>query len=261
MSVFAPATRVASRKLGPTRGSASPCSSSARAACETSTFAITCGRWLTVASSRSCVSASIAIGRAPDRDDEAMQPFVQEPGGALARRQVPGRALEQVRARVLDTGGLRAGDRVAADEALVGDRLDDPPLRRADVGDDAVVRGSRERALDELGQRADRPAGEADLGALERLLRCPWCRDRSRRARARGRAAPAAAEADDVRVVEPLLGGKPDRASDQPDSEDGDAHARPARRLSARARLGALARRPRAGPARAPSSPTPCSRR
>ena len=39
---------------------------------------------------------------------------------AAGRRQVPGRAVEQVLAGVLDAGGLGAGERVAADEALVG---------------------------------------------------------------------------------------------------------------------------------------------
>src|ERR671910_2465830 len=63
--VFAPATRVMSRKLGPTWRSASPCSERRAAAWEASTFASTCGRWLKTATSRSCVSASTATGRAP----------------------------------------------------------------------------------------------------------------------------------------------------------------------------------------------------
>src|SRR5215207_679517 len=65
IAVFAPATRVMSRKLGPTWRSASPCSSSRSAACEASTLASTCGRWLKTATSRSWVSASTATGRAP----------------------------------------------------------------------------------------------------------------------------------------------------------------------------------------------------
>src|SRR5215210_7157192 len=65
IAVLAPATRVMSRKLGPTCRSASPCSSRRPAACEASTFASTCGRWLKTATSRSCVSASTATGRAP----------------------------------------------------------------------------------------------------------------------------------------------------------------------------------------------------
>src|SRR5215207_9399211 len=65
MAVLAPATRVMSRKLGPTWRSASPCSDNRAAACEASTLASTCGRWLNTATSRSCVAASTATGRAP----------------------------------------------------------------------------------------------------------------------------------------------------------------------------------------------------
>src|SRR5918994_822669 len=65
IAVFAPATRVMSRKLGPTWRSASPCSVRRAAAWEASTFASTCGRWLKTATSRSCVSASTVTGRAP----------------------------------------------------------------------------------------------------------------------------------------------------------------------------------------------------
>ncbi len=49
----------------PTSGSRSDSSESAAAASATSTFASTCGRWLTVAITRSWVAASIACGRAP----------------------------------------------------------------------------------------------------------------------------------------------------------------------------------------------------
>src|SRR6267143_169772 len=108
-SELAPATRVASRKLGPTRGSGSP-SASARAACETSTLASTCGRWLTAASSRSCVAASIATGRAP----------------------------EEVRARVLHPAGLGPGHGVAAHETLVVDGLHERALGGAHVAHNAV---------------------------------------------------------------------------------------------------------------------------
>src|SRR3954453_11846904 len=62
---LAPATRVVSRKLGPTSGMRSASSASADAASWTRAFAKTCGRWLTVAITRSCVAASSARGRAP----------------------------------------------------------------------------------------------------------------------------------------------------------------------------------------------------
>ena len=60
MPVLAPATRVASRKLGPIRGS-----SLWDVAWATSTLASTCGRWLTTARRLSWVVASMATGRAP----------------------------------------------------------------------------------------------------------------------------------------------------------------------------------------------------
>ena len=55
-----------------------------------------------------------------EAQEEAVQAFVQDTARPRAGREVPGGALEQVGARVLDAGGLRARDRVAADEALVG---------------------------------------------------------------------------------------------------------------------------------------------
>ena len=61
---LAPATRVASRKLGPVAGTSSP-SASRRAAWPTSTLAKTCGRCETLAITRSWTAASIAAGCAP----------------------------------------------------------------------------------------------------------------------------------------------------------------------------------------------------
>ena len=60
-----PATRVMSRKLGPTSGRRSVSLVSEWAASEASALASTCGTWLTVAISRSWPSGSIACGRAP----------------------------------------------------------------------------------------------------------------------------------------------------------------------------------------------------
>src|ERR687892_280595 len=60
IAVLAPATRVMSRKLGPT-WSVSPWA----AAWEARTFARTCGRWLKTATARSCAAGSTATGRAP----------------------------------------------------------------------------------------------------------------------------------------------------------------------------------------------------
>ena len=67
------------------------------------------------------MSASIAVGRAPKLPSSAVQALVQHARGAAAGgREIPGGAVEQVRAGVLDAGGLGARERMPADEALVG---------------------------------------------------------------------------------------------------------------------------------------------
>ena len=65
IALLAPATRVASRKLGPTAGSRSEPSPSRLLAWPTSALASTWGRCDTHAIKRSWVSASIAVGWAP----------------------------------------------------------------------------------------------------------------------------------------------------------------------------------------------------
>ena len=168
IAVFAPATRVASRKLGPTAGRRSRvlarrappppgrrAGSRARAAGARRD-----------AIRRSCVSASIAVGLRAEAREQAVQPLVEHAGGAAARGgQVPDGAVEQVGARVRDARGLGAGEGVSADEALVlaaGRR--DGALGRAGIGDDgplapparAPLRRSP-RALPPARQRTPRP--------------------------------------------------------------------------------------------------------
>ena len=202
------------------RGSRSP--SSAPAAWATSTLASTCGRCETAAIRRSCVSASIAAGRAPSVGEQPVQALVEHALGARGRRQVPGRAVEQVGPRVLDPGRLGARERVPADEARVVDRRDQLALGRADVGDHAV-------------RRARRPAPRATAPAARRPAR--------RRTRPRRRRAPRPSDAHAVPIAprssaasehpgrrveaahlgaEPLARGEPDRPADQPDAEDRD---------------------------------------
>ena len=100
----------------PTSGRRSDSSETRAAASLTSALASTCGRWLTVAITRSWVSGSIACGRAPRSATVLLEAVVVDPARALGRRQVPARALEQVGAGVLDPGGLGAGERMSADE-------------------------------------------------------------------------------------------------------------------------------------------------
>ena len=140
---FAPATRVASRKLGPVAGRPCDSSSSSRAAWPTSTFASTCGRWLIVAIRRSWASAAIAAGRAPSADISRYSRSYSRPleRSVGVRYQV---APSNSSARACSTPSrLRAGQRMAADEPLVRRRarLRPPrrPLHGADVADDAVA--------------------------------------------------------------------------------------------------------------------------
>jgi hypothetical protein len=105
-----------------------------------------------------------------ERDDEVMEPLVQESRGSLQRREVPDRALEEVRARVLNARRLRPGHRMSADEALVVDGFDEALLGRPDVGHEAVLRRRSERSRHLVRERADRRAREAGGGALERPL-------------------------------------------------------------------------------------------
>ena len=152
--------RVAEARCRPRAGARTP-PPSAAAASPTSTLASTCGRWLTVAISRSWVSASIACGRAPRSATDALEAVVVDAARALGRRQVPARALEQVGARVLDPRGLGAGERVAADEPLRRRRPGAPAIElalgRADVGDDRVS-AARRRAPRRPAPAARRPA-------------------------------------------------------------------------------------------------------
>ena len=258
---FAPATRVVSRKLRPTSGRRSPSSEIATSAWETITFAITWGRWLTVAIRRSWSSASIACGRAPDLRDRALEAVVVDAPGLLARREVPARALEELRPGVLDPGRLGAGDRMPADEApggrVRGEALDEIPLGRADVGDDRVVAARLERLA-----RRDR----ADGRRAPRRRRCR----RPRRPRRPSRR-------PTVRAPSSSAGSQPRRASGRTrrPQRRGAAgrQARPSRRSGPRRRrrpswarpyLGVRGARARLRPARRgrrKSSPSPCRRR
>ena len=134
---LAPATRVASRKLGPVAGTSAP-SPSARAACADE-YVREDVRQVRDARHDAVVHRRVdRRGLRADPDQRTVQALVERAGGGQTRREVPGRALEQVGARVLDAGGLGAGQRVPADEARIGASGDDRALGRADVADRAV---------------------------------------------------------------------------------------------------------------------------
>src|SRR4051812_2831685 len=102
-----------------------------------------------------------------EAEEQAVQALVEHAARASARRQVPGGALEQVGARVLDAGGLGARDRMTAHEALVPHVRGYRALRRAHVRDDGLGAGARERLVDDGGQGADGRAGEDGVRAAD----------------------------------------------------------------------------------------------
>ena len=209
-----PATRVVSRKLGPTSGSRSESRVSSAAASVTRALATHVRE---VADRRH----QPVVGRGVDRlragaeaGDGALQAVVEEAAGALCRGQVPARALEEVLAGVLDPGGLGPGQRVAADEALVvAERRDQLALGRADVGDDGLRAARRQR------RRAPAPA--APRPGRRRRRRRPRRRPR-RASRRRGRAR---------------------RAPPPAPASPGCARSRPPRRRAAAARRARSSRR------------------
>ena len=148
-----------------------------------------------------------------------MEALVEHSARARARSQVPRGALEEVRAGVLDAGGLRARDRMAADEALVLDMGGNAALRGADVGDDRLGAGTGQRLVHKGGKRPDGSAGEDRIRARHGL------------GGGSGRAVDrpsieggpenlaVSVEARDLSATAP--GGEANRPTDQADAEDG----------------------------------------
>ena len=185
IAVFAPATRVMSRKLGPTWRSASPCVGQPRGGLRGEHV----GQHVRqVAEHGHEPVVGLGVHRHRLRahvHHEAVQALVQEAAGLLVRREVPDGALEQVGARVLHAGGLGAGDRVAAHEArVVGVRLTQVLLGRAHVRDERVV--ARRRRAPPRTSSGSAPTGaqaKHSCGALDRVLDRASRRGRSRPAR------------------------------------------------------------------------------
>ena len=79
-------------------------------------------------------------GPRPERRDEAVHEPVALGLGRRERRQEPGRAFEELRARMLGSARLRAADRMAADEPAGAEGGGaDSNLGRADVRDRATL--------------------------------------------------------------------------------------------------------------------------
>ena len=162
--------------------------SSVRAAWETSTFASTCGRCETVASIVSWVSV--------DRGRTGAEPGA---GGAAARtgsrrgrgrRQVPGGAVEQVRARMPDAEVSAPASGWPPTNRAALDRGDDRALGRADVGDHAILRRGGERGRGRL-REGPRP-GTATNTASASLTASATSSAGARRSRRARRAASSA---------------------------------------------------------------------
>ncbi len=168
-----PATRVASRKLGPDLGHPLGVAGQLGGGlCDEDVG----DDVRQVADRRHQAVVGVGVDRlraGAEAGDGPLQAVVEEAAGALGRGQVPAGALEEVGAGVLDPGGLGAGQRVAADEALVGaERRDELALGRADVGDDRLGAAG--------GEGGARPAPEAPRPARRRRPPRPPRRPRRR---------------------------------------------------------------------------------
>ena len=98
------------RARGPPRPTASPTTC-------ISALAVSCGRWLRNASSRSCASALDDARLGAERPRRTPSSFSSASPRAVARRrEQPRTALEQVRARVLEPAAAAPAERMAADE-------------------------------------------------------------------------------------------------------------------------------------------------
>ncbi len=169
IALLAPATRVASRKLGPTAGSCSGESPPHEGGGLVDEEVRERVREVRHDRHQPIVARGVDRGRAgPEATQQPVQTLVEDPGGAGRRAQVPGRAVEQVLACVLHTGRLGSGQRVPAHEARVRQRVGHYALGRADVADDALLRRGRQRERGRLDDRADRRCDEHGLGDLRR---------------------------------------------------------------------------------------------
>ena len=120
MALLAPATRVASRKLGPTAGRllGALAERSGGLADEHVGEHV---RQVRDARHEPVVGVGVdGGGTRAEATEQAVQTLVEHAGGAaFGGGEIPGGAVEQVLAGVLDAGGLGAGQRMPADEALV----------------------------------------------------------------------------------------------------------------------------------------------
>ena len=166
----------------------------------------------------------LGVDRRRARADAGQEPVQALEQDALRRRrrgQVPGGAVEEVLARVLDSGRLRPGERVAADEARVAPRVDHRALGRADVGHHAALRRRAQHVAHHLGQAVDGHGDERGVGAVERVAEVAMgAVDRPGSQRGVGLRVDAAHGG-----TQPRPRGQADRAPDEPHADDCDDQA------------------------------------
>ena len=216
---LAPATRVASRKLGPVAGGRSPPSALHGLGHEDVRHHV--GQ---VADGGHHPVVDVGVDDLRPRAEPGEQAVQALEEGSLrrrGRRQVPGGAVEEVLARVLDPRRLGAGQRVAADEARVARGFDDRALGRADVGDDAGARRLREDRRHGVGEDVDRHGDEDRVGPVERVAEVAM----GAVDRPAGHGLVGAGVEPPHRRAEAGAGGQADRPADEPHPDDGDDQA------------------------------------
>ena len=225
IALLAPATRVASRKLGPTAGmrwDSSPSSAGGLGDEQVGEHV----RQVRDAGHQPVVGPGVDRLRArPEAAEQPVQTLVEDTrGAAFGGSQVPRRAVEQVLARVLHAGGLGAGERVTADEALVG-RRESASARLIEptsvTTQSAAAASSARRTVS-----PSAPTGvgsKHDVGARDgrgHVIGLRVDRSELERLGAHGRVGVIAAYLS----VGALARSQPDRAADQTDAEDRDPH-------------------------------------
>ena len=156
--------------------------------------------------------------------DQLLQAIEQDPFGIPGRGQVPAGTLVEISPGVGDSRRLGPGQGMAADEAWIApEGFDQFLLGRTDIGDHTIGRGGVEGLLPHLDQMPDRGAADDHIGIGAGLF------DRGGHVVDRpdleaffsplGTTDPAG---DFGQTAIP--GCEADRASDQPDTEDGQFH-------------------------------------
>ncbi len=154
-------------------------------------------------------------GPRAERGDEAVHEPVAIRLGCRERRQEPGRAVEEIGARMLGSARLGAADGMAADEpAGTEGRRADSNLRRAYVGNRAALGTRGQDGPHLIGKLGHRSGDDRDLSSSDRCVeRMGLLVDRASLCR-RGESLRLGVVADDLCAAGPL-GGKRHRRADQ----------------------------------------------